>query len=121
MGLKYLWLEPQRGRAGPAHTTVMASPMAFEGLSREELMRKVVELQQGLADLSFKVDTVKNENKQLRDENGVLRDYLNNLMAKAGKLTNLGTTAPSRAVIQQNPDGAQCVKVNDHIGELTAP
>ena len=29
------------------------------------------------------VDTVKGENTQLRDENGVLKDYLNNLMAKA--------------------------------------
>ncbi|CAE7169347.1 unnamed protein product [Symbiodinium pilosum] len=94
---------------------------SFDGLSREELMQKVVELQQCLAELSEKVDTVKGENTQLRDENNVLKDYLNNLMAKVGKMPNLGTTAPSRVMIQQNPDGAQPVKVNDHIGELTAP
>eukprot|EP00913_Durusdinium_trenchii_P034316 g32107.t1 len=88
---------------------------SFDGLSREELMQKVVELQQGLAELSEKVDTVKAE------ENNVLKDYLNNLMAKVGKMPNLGTTAPSKVMLQQNPDGAQSVKVNDHIGELTAP
>mmetsp|Transcript_54029 Transcript_54029/g.94892 ORF Transcript_54029/g.94892 Transcript_54029/m.94892 type:complete len:104 (+) Transcript_54029:52-363(+) len=99
----------------------MASPASFEGLSREELMQKVVELQQGLAELSFKVDTVKTENNTMRDENNVLKDYLNNLMAKVGKMSNLGTTAPSRVMVQQNPDGAQSVRVNDHIGELTAP
>jgi len=99
----------------------MAVPSSFEGLSREELMQKVVELQQGLAELSMKVDTVKGENTQLRDENVVLKDYLNNLMAKVGQMSNLGTTAPSRVVLQHNPDGAQSVRVNDHIGELTAP
>eukprot|EP00928_Gymnodinium_smaydae_P061854 TRINITY_DN45832_c0_g1_i1.p2 TRINITY_DN45832_c0_g1~~TRINITY_DN45832_c0_g1_i1.p2 ORF type:complete len:102 (+),score=29.63 TRINITY_DN45832_c0_g1_i1:70-375(+) len=94
---------------------------SFEGLSREDLMQKVVELQQGLAELSSKVDTVKGENTQLRDENVVLKDYLNNLMAKVGKMSNLGTSAPSKVMIQHNPDGAQSVRVNDHIGELTAP
>lgn len=84
-------------------------------------MQKVVELQTGLAELSEKVDTVKGENTQLREENNVLKDYLNNLMAKVGKMPNLGTTAPSKVMLQQNPDGAQSVKVNDHIGELTAP
>mmetsp|Transcript_67019 Transcript_67019/g.207689 ORF Transcript_67019/g.207689 Transcript_67019/m.207689 type:complete len:104 (-) Transcript_67019:150-461(-) len=99
----------------------MASPTSFEGLSREELMQKVVELQQGLAELSMKVDTVKGENTELRDENVLLKDYLNNLMTKVGKMPNLGTTAPSRALVGHNPDGAQSVLVNDHIGELTAP
>merc|ERR1719382_1874778 len=98
-----------------------AAAATFEGLSREELMQKVVALQQGLADLSMKDDTVKGENTQLRDENVVLKDYLSNLMAKVGKMSNLGTTAPSRAMVQHNPDGAQSVLVNDHIGELTAP
>mmetsp|Transcript_26585 Transcript_26585/g.72174 ORF Transcript_26585/g.72174 Transcript_26585/m.72174 type:complete len:106 (-) Transcript_26585:265-582(-) len=96
-----------------------AAPSSFDGLSREELMQKVVELQQGLADLSMKVDTVKGENTQLRDENVVLKDYLNNLMAKVGKMSSLGTTAPSRMMIQQNQEGAMSVvRVNDHIGEL---
>merc|ERR1719150_1018807 len=99
--------------------TVAAS--TFEGMPREELMQKVVELQQGLSELSLKVDTVKGENNQLREDNTVLKDYLNNLMAKVGKMPNLGTTAPSRAMIQHNPDGALSVQVNDHIGELTAP
>ena len=31
------------------------------------------------------VDTVKGENNQLREDNVVLKDYLNNLMAKACK------------------------------------
>ena len=31
---------------------------------------------------------------------------------------NLGATAPSKAMVSQNPDGAQSVLVNDHIGEL---
>mmetsp|Transcript_32735 Transcript_32735/g.76110 ORF Transcript_32735/g.76110 Transcript_32735/m.76110 type:complete len:88 (-) Transcript_32735:170-433(-) len=70
----------------------MASLSPFEGLSREELMQKVVELQQGLADLSVKVDAVKGENTKLRDENVVLKDYLNNLMAKVGKMSNVGST-----------------------------
>mmetsp|Transcript_71264 Transcript_71264/g.154860 ORF Transcript_71264/g.154860 Transcript_71264/m.154860 type:complete len:104 (+) Transcript_71264:63-374(+) len=99
----------------------MASPASFDGLNREELMQKVVELQQGLSELSVKVDGVKGENTQLREENVVLKDYLNNLMAKVGKMSNLGSYAPSRVMIQHNPDGAQSVLVNDHIGELTAP
>mmetsp|Transcript_16598 Transcript_16598/g.35758 ORF Transcript_16598/g.35758 Transcript_16598/m.35758 type:complete len:104 (-) Transcript_16598:104-415(-) len=99
----------------------MASTSTFEGLSREELMQKVVELQQGLSELSMKVETVKNDNTQLREDNTVLKDYLNNLMGKVGKMTSLGTMAPSRVMIQHNPEGAQSVRVNDHIGELTAP
>jgi len=88
---------------------------------RAALAAQVSELQQGLAELSVKVDTVKGENTQLRDENVVLKDYLNNLMAKVGTMSKLGTTAPSRAMVGNNPDGAQSVLVNDHIGELTAP
>merc|ERR1719379_2178204 len=94
---------------------------SFEGLSREELMQKVVELQQHLAELSQKVDTVKGENTQLRDENVVLKDYLKNLMAKVGTLSSLGTSGPSAAMVAQNPESAQAVRVSDHIGELTAP
>eukprot|EP00746_Dinoflagellata_sp_MGD_P164742 gnl/MRDRNA2_/MRDRNA2_93572_c0_seq1.p1 gnl/MRDRNA2_/MRDRNA2_93572_c0~~gnl/MRDRNA2_/MRDRNA2_93572_c0_seq1.p1 ORF type:complete len:102 (+),score=30.13 gnl/MRDRNA2_/MRDRNA2_93572_c0_seq1:89-394(+) len=93
----------------------------FDKMSREELMQKVVELQQGLSDLTLKVDTVKNENHQLREENVVLKDYLNNLMAKVGKMSNLGTAPPSAAMIQRNPESAQPVLVSSHIGELTAP
>mmetsp|Transcript_11498 Transcript_11498/g.29748 ORF Transcript_11498/g.29748 Transcript_11498/m.29748 type:complete len:106 (-) Transcript_11498:88-405(-) len=98
----------------------VAAP-SFEGLAREELMQKVVELQQGLSELSLKVDTVKGENTQLREDNMVLKDYLNNLMSKVGRMSSLGSMAPSRVMIQHNPDGAQSVRVNDHIGELTAP
>ena len=42
-------------------------------------------------------------------------------LSQVGKMPNLGTTAPSKVMLQQNPDGAQSVRVNDHIGELTAP
>eukprot|EP00927_Polykrikos_kofoidii_P003592 TRINITY_DN11443_c0_g1_i1.p1 TRINITY_DN11443_c0_g1~~TRINITY_DN11443_c0_g1_i1.p1 ORF type:complete len:102 (-),score=23.11 TRINITY_DN11443_c0_g1_i1:56-361(-) len=94
---------------------------SFDGLSRDDMMKKVVELQQGLAELSLKVDTVKGENTQLRDENSVLKDYLSNLMGKVGGMSNLGTTAPSPVMIAPNADSAQSVLVNDHIGELTAP
>ena len=51
----------------------------------DELMQKVVELQQGLSELSVKVDTAKGENNKLREDNVVLKDYLNNLMTKVGK------------------------------------
>lgn len=85
-------------------------------------MHRVLELQQGLADLTLRVDTVKNENGQLREENAVLKDYIDNLMSKVGHMTNLGTTAPSMALVQPaNPESAQCVLVSEHIGELTAP
>mmetsp|Transcript_9801 Transcript_9801/g.17728 ORF Transcript_9801/g.17728 Transcript_9801/m.17728 type:complete len:104 (+) Transcript_9801:65-376(+) len=99
----------------------MASPTNFDDLSREDLMQKVVELQQHLAGLSSKVDSVKTENAAMREENSTLNDYLGNLMAKVGSMSGLGTSAPSRVMLQHNPDGAQPVKVNDHIGELTAP
>merc|ERR1711924_299258 len=46
-----------------------------------------------------------------REENVVLKDYLNNLMGKVGKMPKLGTSAPSRAMVAQNPLGAQTVKV----------
>merc|ERR1712039_1058703 len=99
----------------------MAPSSSFEGLPREELMQKIVELQGSLSEFSMKVDNIKNENTQLRDENAVLKDYLNNLMGKVSKMSNLGTTAPSQVMLQQNPDGAVPVRVSDHIGELTAP
>eukprot|EP00418_Pyrodinium_bahamense_P009668 CAMPEP_0179124186 /NCGR_PEP_ID=MMETSP0796-20121207/58678_1 /TAXON_ID=73915 /ORGANISM="Pyrodinium bahamense, Strain pbaha01" /LENGTH=104 /DNA_ID=CAMNT_0020822845 /DNA_START=68 /DNA_END=382 /DNA_ORIENTATION=+ len=94
---------------------------SFEGLSREELMQKVIDMQLGLAKLSAQVDTVKGENGQLRDENAMLKDYLSNLMGKVSKMSNLGTTAPSRVKVQHDPEGAVTVRVSDHIGELTAP
>ena len=84
-------------------------------------MRKVVEYQKSMTELSTKVDEVKGENNRIRDNNIILRDYLNNLMAKVGSMPNLGTMAPSPVMVQPNPEGAQSVLVNEHIGELTAP
>mmetsp|Transcript_44273 Transcript_44273/g.87818 ORF Transcript_44273/g.87818 Transcript_44273/m.87818 type:complete len:101 (-) Transcript_44273:182-484(-) len=92
-----------------------------DGESKEDIMKKVIDLQLSLAKLSSRVDTVKCDNNYLRDENDTLRSYLENLMAKVSQMSNLGTTAPSRVKIQQDPDGAVPVRVSDHIGELTAP
>lgn len=84
-------------------------------------MQKVVELQRSLAGLSTMVDDAKAENSKIREDNIILKDYLNNLMGKVGAMPNLGTTAPSRMMVHPNQDGAQAVLVNEHIGELTAP
>mmetsp|Transcript_115590 Transcript_115590/g.338128 ORF Transcript_115590/g.338128 Transcript_115590/m.338128 type:complete len:116 (+) Transcript_115590:77-424(+) len=92
-----------------------------DGLTHAEVMRKVIDMQLGLAELSSKVDVTKTENGKLRDENATLRDYLGNLMAKVSKMPHLGTLAPSRAKVQHEPDSAYGVRVNDHIGELWVP
>jgi len=92
-------------------------------LSRDARIAKILETQQTLSDLTMKVDMVKNENSQLREENNVLKDYIENLVNKLGYMPKLGTAPPSEAV-KKPVDARQCahaVRVNDHIGDLTAP
>jgi hypothetical protein len=36
-------------------------------------------------------------------------------------MPKLGSVPPSQMRVRQNPDSALSVKVNEHIGELTAP
>lgn len=49
-------------------------------LNRDGLIQKILDLQQHLSELTLKVDAVRNENLQLKEENEVLREYIENLV-----------------------------------------
>ena len=51
---------------------------------KEALIRKIIELQSSLQDLSQRVSSVKEENSRLKAENQVLNQYIENLMVTSG-------------------------------------
>lgn len=51
---------------------------------KEVLVRKIIELQSTLQDLSQRVNSVKEENSRLKAENQVLNQYIENLMVTSG-------------------------------------
>ena len=57
-------------------------------LEKEELIEKILQLQQTLQDITTRIDGVRNQNQTLREENTVLKEYINNLMLKAGNVGN---------------------------------
>ena len=59
-----------------------------EEKEKEALIDKILQLQNTLQDLTKKIDCVRNENQDLRDENVVLKDYINDLMQKAGSISS---------------------------------
>jgi predicted nuclease with TOPRIM domain len=59
-----------------------------EDKEKEELIERILQLQTTLQELTQKIDNVRNENQDLRDENIVLKEYINNLMKKAGSLSS---------------------------------
>lgn len=62
--------------------------MNKEDKEKEELVDRILQLQTTLQELTRKIDTVRNENQDLRDENIVLKEYINNLMKKAGSISS---------------------------------
>eukprot|EP00923_Selenidium_pygospionis_P041185 GHVN01071335.1.p1 GENE.GHVN01071335.1~~GHVN01071335.1.p1 ORF type:complete len:121 (+),score=23.36 GHVN01071335.1:452-814(+) len=117
----------------------MTDTTQFEHLSDDQLVSKVLDIQQTLVELSLKVDSTKAENASKKENSNVLREYISNLMAKMNSMPNLGTSTPSPVAISSNKatrpaasstsqanevgqgSGAVVIKVNDHIGELTMP
>lgn len=61
-------------------------PEGREVLSPEKelAIRKIIELQSTLQDLSQRVNSVKEENSRLKAENQVLNQYIENLMLTSG-------------------------------------
>jgi|EP00359_Climacostomum_virens_P000760 regulator of replication initiation timing len=55
-------------------------------LDKEELIESILQLQQTLQDLTSRIEHIRNDNQSLRDENIILKEYINNLMIKAGNL-----------------------------------
>lgn len=53
---------------------------------KEELIEKILSLQQTLQDITERIEAVRTDNQSLRDENILLKEYINNLMVKAGNL-----------------------------------
>ncbi|CEM02385.1 unnamed protein product [Vitrella brassicaformis CCMP3155] len=107
----------------------------FDKMSKDVLVDKILEMQDTLAALTLRVDSVKSENHTLREENGVLREYVDNLMAKVGTMSSLGTAPPSAVKVPPSTkrdsqaaavhgrratsgESTHAVRVNDHIGEL---
>ena len=64
------------------------SSLGNEEKEKEALIDKILQLQNMLQDFTKKIDIVRNENQGLRDENVVLKDYINNLMQKAGNISS---------------------------------
>jgi regulator of replication initiation timing len=59
-----------------------------EDVEKESLIDKILQLENTLQELTSKIDVVRLENQDLRDENGVLKEYINNLMQKAGNFSS---------------------------------
>eukprot|EP00161_Ancyromonas_sigmoides_P011720 TRINITY_DN2959_c0_g3_i1.p1 TRINITY_DN2959_c0_g3~~TRINITY_DN2959_c0_g3_i1.p1 ORF type:complete len:128 (+),score=57.21 TRINITY_DN2959_c0_g3_i1:47-385(+) len=94
-----------------------------EDMSREELVDTAMQLQLALQDLSTRVEGVKSENATMRTENGVLKDYIDNLLAKVNEGPAQGQLRAARGATRAAgapPGGSQAVQVNAHIGELRA-
>lgn len=51
---------------------------------KEALIKRIIELQSTLQDLSQRVNSVKEENSRLKAENQVLNQYIENLMVTSG-------------------------------------
>ena len=51
---------------------------------KETAIRRIIELQGTLQDLSQRVNSVKEENSRLKAENQVLNQYIENLMLSSG-------------------------------------
>lgn len=66
----------------------MATPEEVErevlSPEKELAIRKIIELQSTLQDLSQRVNSVKEENSRLKAENQVLNQYIENLMLTSG-------------------------------------
>jgi hypothetical protein len=59
---------------------------SYGSLQKDELIDKIIQLQQTLQDLTMRIEQVRDENQNLKDENLLLKEYINNLMVKAGNL-----------------------------------
>lgn len=59
---------------------------SYGSLQKDELIDKILQLQQTLQDLTMRIEQVRDENQNLKDENLLLKEYINNLMVKAGNL-----------------------------------
>ena len=53
--------------------------------SREKMIAEILGLQNSLSETMGKVDSTKGENIQLKEENEVLREYIENLVANMNK------------------------------------
>ena len=74
------------------------------------------------SDLSTRVDSVKSENATMRTENGVLKDYIDNLLSKVNEEQTQAQFKPKNKTKIANPAGSShAVQVNRNIGELRTP
>eukprot|EP00742_Colponemidia_sp_Colp-10_P005303 GILJ01005664.1.p1 GENE.GILJ01005664.1~~GILJ01005664.1.p1 ORF type:complete len:117 (+),score=23.08 GILJ01005664.1:50-352(+) len=88
-------------------------------MDKDQLLEAVIQLQQTLSELTNRVEKVKKENSTLKDENILLKDYIDNLMAKIGNLSNVGSGASSKvALARPKRDDNKVQKVDAHIAEL---
>lgn len=58
---------------------------------KEVAIRKIIDLQSTLQDLSQRVNSVKEENSRLKAENQVLNQYIENLMLTSGIFKSTAT------------------------------
>ncbi|CAD7935096.1 unnamed protein product [Amoebophrya sp. A120] len=52
-----------------------------ENAQRQAVIEKIMALQQNLSDVTLKIDAARQENLQLKEENDVLKDYVQQLVA----------------------------------------
>jgi len=55
-------------------------------LEKSDLIKKILELQATLTELTLKIESVRGENKQLKEDNVLLKIYASNLVSKMSSL-----------------------------------
>lgn len=55
------------------------------GLTRQEMIRRIIEIQDTIADLTRKTEKVNAESDRLLEEKALLDDYINNLLTASRK------------------------------------
>ena len=58
---------------------------------KEQVIKRIIDLQSTLQDLSQRVNSVKEENSRLKAENQVLNQYIENLMLGSGIFKSTAT------------------------------
>ncbi len=78
----------------------MAASEKEASSEKDLVIRKIIELQSTLQDLSQRVNNVKEENSRLKAENQVLNQYIENLMLTSGifksTTSTTGTTTAAK-------------------------
>eukprot|EP00164_Ancoracysta_twista_P004701 GFYU01006356.1.p1 GENE.GFYU01006356.1~~GFYU01006356.1.p1 ORF type:complete len:108 (+),score=17.54 GFYU01006356.1:125-448(+) len=89
----------------------------FQTLTKPELVGSILQMQATLEDLSSRINRVRTDNDKLREDNSVLKQYIDNLMGRVNEGSKGKLTVSTKVALKRSKDN-QTVKVNQHMGEL---